>query len=113
MDDEPIAVITDYLAAGPGQAIVHDEVEQHVSVYDYLEARHGMRLVRGEKTLEAAEVDDEEARLMGMQAGAPVFLAQTIACNEEGAPMLYSNASYRGDRYKYRLALRRQPGGPL
>ncbi len=113
VDNEPIAVVTDYLAAAPGVTIVPEEVERYVSVYDYLEARLGLRLVRGEKTLEAVIVNEEEARLLDMKTGAPVFLAQTIAFTEEGAPMLYIKASYRGDRYKYHVALRRQPSGSI
>jgi len=111
VDDEPIAVITDHLNAPDGLEVAAAELERFISIYDYLEQRHGIRFGRGDKTLEAVVVNDEEARLLHMKSGSPVFLAQTVAFDIDGAPRLFIKASYRGDRYKYHVALHRPAPG--
>lgn len=74
------------------------------SLYETLAARYGLLPNRGEETIEADGADAEQARLLGLQPGAPVLVLERRTW--VGATAIeYVGSIYRADRYRLRAAL--------
>ena len=78
---------------------------QDASLYDLLESRFGIKIVRSDYLLQAAAADVETSRLLLMSPGAPVLIGKdTVICEPE-RPLMISTSFYRGDRYQFRTSL--------
>lgn len=104
LDEVPISVdfsvITASLCPGIRMADIQD-----ASLYDLLESRFGIKIVRSDYLLQAAAADVETSRLLLMSPGAPVLIGKdTVICEPE-RPLMISTSFYRGDRYQFRTSL--------
>jgi GntR family transcriptional regulator len=107
-DDEPIAIATVYLAMEESMSVDADELDRHESIYSFLEAKYGFRFTGGEKNMEAAGATAEEAGILGVEEGSPIFLERlTIWGRSRGKSVAYTKVAIRGDRYKYRMEIER------
>jgi GntR family transcriptional regulator len=107
-DDEPIAIATVYLAMEETISVDADQLDRHESIYSFLDEKYGLRFTGGEKTMEAAGATAEEAALLGIEEGSPIFLERlTIWGRSRGESVAYTKAAIRGDRYKYRMEIER------
>ncbi len=58
--------------------------------------------------MEAAGATAEEAALLGIEEGSPIFLVRLIIWGQfRGEPVAYAKVAVRGDRYKYRIEIER------
>jgi GntR family transcriptional regulator len=103
--DEPIVFATGYLVAPAEVEILAGDLDGYPSIYPYLAERHGILLVRGDKTLEATLANEEESQYLHIRKGAPVLLAEIVVYDAEDRRRLLVKAAYRGDRYKYCMRL--------
>lgn len=55
--------------------------------------------------IEAIHCPAEEAGLLGIETGAPVFLFHTIAFDQNDQPFERTEGYYRGDRYKIKMSV--------
>jgi GntR family transcriptional regulator len=78
------------------------------SLYDALE-RHGNAPARADYEIEARAAEGEQAGLLGLDPGAPVLLATTIAVSEDGRVVDMGRTVYRADRYRFQATLMRRP----
>jgi GntR family transcriptional regulator len=79
-----------------------------VSLYDELE-RHGNAPAHADYEIEARAAERGEAELLGVESGAPVLLATTIAVREDGRMVDMGRTVYRADRYRFQATLMRRP----
>jgi GntR family transcriptional regulator len=103
-DDEPMGVQTSYVpAARAGDLAEH--VEATPSLYQLLRERYGIRPVEATELYRVGVADAEEADLLAVAAGAPVFIVERITV-DDAAPFEFAVSTMRGDRYEIRSTLR-------
>ncbi|MGH8868532.1 MAG: GntR family transcriptional regulator [Actinomycetes bacterium] len=74
------------------------------SLYAVLAETYGLVLDAGEQTIEAGIAGEPDVRLLGLRTGDPVLLVQRRSL-AQGHPVEYAVSTYRGDRYRLRVAL--------
>ncbi|MFB9238189.1 GntR family transcriptional regulator [Plantactinospora siamensis] len=73
------------------------------SLYATLRAADPPQLPRvAQYTVEARQPSEEERRLLEIDGMIPILEATQLAFNQDGRPIEYTVASYRGDRYRFR-----------
>jgi GntR family transcriptional regulator len=77
------------------------------SLYEAIE-RHGNRLVRADYELESRVVNAAQAELLGVEPGAPVLYATTVAIGDDGRILDLGQTVYRADRYRFQATLMRR-----
>jgi GntR family transcriptional regulator len=116
VDDVPIAIESTHLphAACPG---LIGYMTHTASLYGVLETVYGLRMAFAEITAGAGLSDGEESRLLGLPPSSAVLRMEQTSFIEDGRPMEFSRASYRGDGYHFNAALYRArpplPGSDL
>jgi len=102
--NEPIVLVTTYLphALCPDAATTDFSGQ---SLYQFLEARYGLVIARGRRTLEAVAANESEARWLGVAVGQPLILLDSVSYLEDGTPLEYYHARHRGDRSKFEVEL--------
>jgi GntR family transcriptional regulator len=81
-----------------------------VSLYDVLEAR-GCRPVRALQRLRAAVATPEVAKLLDLDPGAPLLVAERRCFSEDGSAVEFTETTYCGERYDFVAELRRGDRG--
>lgn len=102
VDKVPIVLSTSFL---------HNEVsideDFSGSIYSLLESKYDQRIISGRTSIEAGTANDYESDLLEIKLGDAVLQITWLAYNEHNIPVEYSEATYRGDRYRYVVQLRR------
>jgi len=75
------------------------------SVYEVLEAKYRMELVRAVEVVEALSADQKIAGLLHIQAGDPLLKVNRVSYDAAGLPVEISRIISRADRYAYRMTL--------
>lgn len=70
------------------------------SLYRALWERYGIRVHYADEVVEVGLADAEEAKLLRVRSGSPVFLFTRVSCVRDGPPVEYVKSTYRGDRYR-------------
>lgn len=81
------------------------------SFYDLLADRYGHRIASGTQTMEAVQLDADEAHLLGVAKGSPAFLLRRISRDETDRVLEFVRSAYRGDRYRFTTSLTPTPLG--
>lgn len=80
------------------------------SLYAFLTQRYGIKIELTDEVVEAGLASAEEARLLRIRKGSPVFLFTRTSYGQSSLPVEYVKSVYRGDRYKIANRLTCQPG---
>ncbi len=80
--------------------------DQSLSFYASLEAA-GYSIDEGREHLTACAADPQQARLLGLRAGAPLIKVVRLSWSPEGELLEHITALYLPDRYEYVINLRR------
>jgi GntR family transcriptional regulator len=70
------------------------------SLYRTLATKYGIEVAITDEVVEVGRATEEEAQLLRIAIGGPVFLFTRTSYLEEGTPVEYVESTYRGDRYK-------------
>jgi GntR family transcriptional regulator len=70
------------------------------SLYLTLARKYGIQITITDEVIEVGKATAEEAQLLRIAIGSPVFLFARTSYLEEGTPVEYVESTYRGDRYK-------------
>lgn len=70
------------------------------SLYRTLLERYGIQIALADEVAEASLATSEDARLLGITKGSPVFAFTRTSYLESGQPVEHVRSTYRGDRYK-------------
>mgnify|MGYP000925369401 CR=1 FL=1 len=76
-------------------------------LYDLLEQTYGLRISHGDDSVGAVAAKGDAARLLLVRAGTPLVSVDRIAYGGDGTPLLYSQAQFRGESYRYAVTLAR------
>jgi GntR family transcriptional regulator len=96
---QPMAIELTYLP----RHLCPDIVEQFKpgdSLYETLARRYGIHIQVADETVEAGLASVEDARLLRIRKGSPLFLFTRVTYRDDGQPIEYVESRYRSDRYK-------------
>ena len=110
--DEPMAVFESYWLLEIGQALAKYDLVS-LGVFSVVENELGFRLGEAEGTIEAAVPSKAEARLLKMSRETPLLIKRQFIYTMDGRPVNVVRLAYRGDRYKFRVRMVRNPGKSL
>jgi GntR family transcriptional regulator len=98
-DHIPMAVEDLHVPTTVAPGLTGEDLEG-ASFYDLLDQRFGNPVVSGTQSVEPALVGEEEAELLGVEPGAPVFLFERTSRVRDGDVAEFVRSIYRGDRYR-------------
>jgi GntR family transcriptional regulator len=106
-DGQPLAVTFAWLAPKVVGVRMRPDAEEldGVSLYKWIEVTTGTRIALGEEYIEAAVADAEIAERLEIAPGDPVLVARRLSRAADGTPVEYVIATYRADRYRFRVEL--------
>lgn len=99
-DDLPVAVETSYINYALCPAIEEHDFSCE-SLYDVLAHDYGVRVGHGSEQVTIARASADEARLLAVDDGDPVFLVQALERLDDGTPVEYLHAVYVPSRYRF------------
>jgi GntR family transcriptional regulator len=105
-DDQPVLHTVDVLPENLG---IDPEQDFSGSLYRLIES-HGVRLAECQNIITASVTDRRLGRLLQVKAGFPVLALRRTSYDSDGQPVLYEDATCRGDLYSYAVRMARQPG---
>jgi GntR family transcriptional regulator len=109
VEGEPIVHVTSFLPYDLCPTIMNADLSQQ-SLYAFLDEACGLRVARGRRAIEAVAVNEREARLLQIESGAPVIRMESISYLQDGRPIEYFDALFRGDRSRFELEVARFSG---
>ncbi|MFZ0589200.1 MAG: GntR family transcriptional regulator [Bryobacteraceae bacterium] len=77
-----------------------DTFDGRTSLYQTLYERYGIQMAIADEIVEAGLAEREEARLLRIREGSPVFSFTRTSYVQQGQPVEYVKSTYRGDRYR-------------
>ena len=105
LDGEPLMLITAWLPVSLFPDF-KDRFEERTSIRQILHQKYGLEVVRQQKVVEVTILNEEEARTLQANAGAPALLLSHLSHAQGYAqPCEYRKMLVRGDRCKYYVNL--------
>ena len=106
-DDDPIVFVITYIPYSVCPPIMEHDLESE-SLYEIIEKESGRLISNAVRTLECITAGEFESKLLKVERGSPIQYFESIVYLEDGTPVEYSLAKYRGDRSKFTFELKRQ-----
>ena len=99
-DDEPVSIETAYVNYAICAGIEsHDFATE--SLYDVLAAEYGVHVGHGRERISIARATAEEALLLKVEEGSPVYFERALECQSDGLPVEYLKAVILPSRYRF------------
>jgi GntR family transcriptional regulator, N-acetylglucosamine utilization regulator len=105
-NQEPIVIVVTYVPYDKCPGLLEKDLERE-SLYTILEKDYGLTICKAIRNLESVAAGQYEAQLLGIKKGAPVQFFESITYLDDGTPIEYSLAKYRGDRNKFTFEFKR------
>jgi len=99
VDGEPLMVETSYIPAQKVAGLENKDLENH-SLFSILEEDFGILPVQGEEEIGITYATAEEAELMGIESGSPLFWIVSMTYDQTGQLMEYCRGAARPDRLR-------------
>lgn len=106
LDSVPVAVARTCIPLARAPILPTFDFEQ-VSLYAVLERECGVIPSRADYTATAAEAALQEAELLELDQGQPVFVATEVTFDQDNRPFELARVAYRFDRYRFQATLTR------
>jgi GntR family transcriptional regulator len=107
-DGEPMALERAHLPADRFPGVEQADFATG-SLFEIL-GRYGVWLRDAHQRVVALAIGEDEAQLLGVEAGQPGLLFRTLARDAEGTPAYFATSLFRGDRYEVDLHQIREEG---
>ncbi|SFC86019.1 GntR family transcriptional regulator [Bacillus sp. OV322] len=104
-DDVPMALETNYISANLIKGLTEDIVNR--SLYAYIEEQLGFHIEHASQVIESSIASKMEAKFLKIQTGAPVMRIERNTFLKDGTPVEFVKSSYRADRYKFMISMKR------
>ncbi len=102
-NEEPVVYLETYLSGEFENLLKEDFAAQ--SLYSILEEKYNLRIERAIREIEAVNANPQEKKYLNLDKNNAICLVKTIAYANNGIPIEYSIARYRGDRNKFKVEL--------
>lgn len=109
--EEPIMFETSWLPAGRFPGLAGENLSA-MPLYDVLQGKYEVRLVKAREYFEPVIVTAQEAKVLGVRRGAPALLLVRTTFDAAGLPVEYTKGVMRGDRCRYYAELYNSDPGP-
>ncbi len=106
LNREPISLDVTYVTKALGERLAKEDLA-HRDIFLILENDYGLSLGQADLQIEAMLADESLARLLKVEAGAPVLRIERLTFTADGKPLDYEHLYYRGDAFQYRLRIER------
>ena len=103
-DGMPMALESVFLVAS---IVDLDRLEMTDSLYEQLEDE-GVHILRAAQTIEAINLDAEQALYLDQAVGAAAFRVQRVSFTDRGTAFEHAETIYRGDRYSFDIVVGRE-----
>jgi GntR family transcriptional regulator len=100
VDEEPVAIERLYLPSH----IFPNLTAEHFTIFDVNElyrSEFGVKVAQSSQVLRAATVDQAESKLLGVPVHSPAFFVTTTKTDQDDRVVEYTEAVYRGDKYRF------------
>lgn len=104
VQDVPIVLVTTYLPYALCPKLINENLNNQ-SLYALLENRYRLYIARGRRTIQSVLADGQEAKLLEVKKGAPLFRLDSTSYLNDGTPVEYYFAYHRGDRSQFEVEL--------
>jgi GntR family transcriptional regulator len=101
-DGIPMSIQTCYLVHSLCPTLLDFDLASD-SLYRILQDEFHLRLSDCSAMIETALASEEEARLLELPTPAPVLITEQITYTDNGRPVEFLHAIYRGDQYRFKL----------
>ena len=101
-DGIPMAIQTCHLVHSLCPGLLDYDLS-HDSLYRILQEEYHLRLGDCNAMIETSLASEAEARLLELPIPSPLLITEQITYTDEGRPIEFLHAIYRGDRYRFRL----------
>lgn len=104
-NDQPIALETTYIP----EKLVPDLNEEilNTSIYQYIEKTLQFSIGHATQIIESSKANDLEIFHLQLEQGDPVLLIERQTFLENGTPLEIVNSTYRSDKYKFKINIKR------
>ncbi len=102
-DGEPISLQWSYVPCATAPDL--DQHDLSGSLYYMLKNEYGIFLESADQVIRTRSATELEAELLEIHEGAPLFVITRTSYDDDGEPVEYVNALWRGDRYDLRVHL--------
>ncbi|MEZ6022153.1 MAG: GntR family transcriptional regulator [Hyphomonadaceae bacterium] len=103
LDNAPLGHVMSYVPARLRRLVTRKALSE-APILEVLQ-RGGIAIGAARQTIAAVAADAQIAAMLEVEARAPLLLITRTVCDDAGAPILITDAHYRGDRYQVRLDL--------
>ena len=103
-DNDPVVTVATYLPYDRCSFLMDYDFEKS-SLYDCLATHRETRIYGAHRLVEAVEANAEDEKYLDIKKGAPVQLVHTVGFTDEGVPLEYSIARYRGDMSRFQTTV--------
>lgn len=111
-DDDPVLYHEEYLIGDPAQPVIESEMEV-TSLHGLFAGNGASNLKRGELTIEAVELEKDEAALLKVGDGLAAFCIEHLFFDFEERPVSWGRFICRKDRLKFKTIVGIEKSKPL
>lgn len=103
-DSESMALDYSYFESARFPGLV-GHLDGSRGLYEVLQQEYDCLPARALETIEASMASPEEAALLDIETGVPLLLVEKVSYDDRDEPMEFSRGLFRGDRYRFQVAL--------
>jgi GntR family transcriptional regulator len=104
-NEQPIALETSYIPVKFAPELNEDILKG--SIYQYVENQSRLKIGSATQILESSVVNQFEIEHLNLKKGDPVLLIERHTLLEDGRPLEIVKSSYRADKYKFTINIKR------
>jgi GntR family transcriptional regulator len=106
LENEPVIMESIFIPVRVCPELLEEDVE-NVPIYDILENKYNLKILKVRETLEPVKLKREEAKILESKAGDPAFLIERVTYLTDDRPIEVRKSIIRGDRFKFTTELDR------
>ncbi len=106
-EDVPVSFEYSFLPLELGRRVAEENLEVS-PIFSLFEDKYGIQLGEAEYRIEATRASGVVADALGINRGAPVLAIERTTYSASGEPVDFEQMSYRGDRIRYTMRLKRR-----
>ncbi|MHB1334770.1 MAG: GntR family transcriptional regulator [Candidatus Humimicrobiaceae bacterium] len=104
LNDKPYSISVNYIPFEPLKNLFNEDF-RFTGLYTLLDKKYNMELTHGQSTIQIALATKEEAELLNIKKGDPLFLLEGISFLKNDKPMVFYHTVHIGERSKIRVEI--------
>ncbi len=104
VNDEPIVLVSTFLPYNLCKGVENEDLTKQ-SLYELLESKYNLVIVRGERIIEAVMPTKIQCKLLDIGSNVPLIKLESTSYLDSGAPLEYYFAYHRADKSRFKVEL--------